>query len=61
MAKTEAQLRATRKWENNNYDIVAVRLPKGTKARIEALGESYNSIGVRAILNELDKLEKDGK
>lgn len=58
MAKTEAQIRATRKWENENYDKVTVYVPKGIKEQIKLTGSTYNSFILEAI-NE--KLERDGK
>ena len=56
---TEAQKRAVRKYENNNYRLNIV-FPKGTKERIENLGLSKsNSAFIRDIvLSELDRLEK---
>lgn len=61
MAKTEAQIRATRKWEDANYDVYNVRVPKGTKERIKALGETLNGFSAKAILDALDMIERDGK
>jgi hypothetical protein len=56
---TEAQKRAVRKYENNNYRLNIV-FPKGTKERIEKLGlGKSNSAFIRdVVLSELDKLEK---
>lgn len=56
---TEAQKRAVRKYENNNYRLNIV-FPKGTKERIEKLGlDKSNSAFIRDIvLSELDRLEK---
>nr|DAG18078.1 MAG TPA: Putative plasmid related protein-helix-helix, DNA BINDING PROTEIN [Caudoviricetes sp.]DAH09563.1 MAG TPA: putative plasmid related protein-helix-helix, DNA BINDING PROTEIN [Caudoviricetes sp.] len=56
---TEAQKRAVRKYENNNYRLNIV-FPKGTKERIEKLGlEKSNSAFIRDIvLSELNRLEK---
>lgn len=56
---TEAQKRAVRKYENNNYRLNIV-FPKGTKERIEKLGLSKsNSAFIRDIvLSELNRLEK---
>lgn len=56
---TEAQKRAVRKYENNNYRLNIV-FPKGTKERIEKLGLSKsNSAFIRdVVLSELDRLEK---
>jgi len=56
---TEAQKRAVRKYESNNYRLNIV-FPKGTKERIEKLElKKSNSAFVRDIvLSELDRLEK---
>lgn len=56
---TEAQKRAVRKYENNNYRLNIV-FPKGTKERIEKLGlEKSNSAFIRdVVLSELNRLEK---
>lgn len=56
---TEAQRRAVRNYENNNYRL-NLTFPKGTKERIEALNlNKSNSAFVRdTVLNELERLEK---
>lgn len=56
---TEAQKRAVRKYENNNYRLNIV-FPKGTKERIEklGLGKSSSAFIRDVILSELDRLEK---
>lgn len=56
---TEAQRKAVRKYEKNNYRLNIV-FPKGTKERIEALNlNKTNSAFIRdTILNKLDELEK---
>ncbi len=40
-----------------NYDRVSVTLPKGTKQRINNLGESINGFICRLVSSELDRLE----
>ena len=40
-----------------NYDRVSVTLPKGTKERIKATGESINGFIIRSVLADLDRLE----
>ncbi len=53
---SEAQKRATAKYEKINYDKVAARLPKGTKDRIMATGaKSVNSYIIECVLNDLEK------
>lgn len=56
---TEAQRKAVREYEKNNYRLNIV-FPKGTKERIEALNlNKTNSAFIRdTILNKLDELEK---
>lgn len=56
---TEAQRRAVRNYENNNYRL-NLTFPKGTKERIDALNlNKSNSAFIRdTVLNELDRLEK---
>lgn len=56
---TEAQRKAVREYERNNYRLNIV-FPKGTKERIEALRlNKTNSAFIRdTVLNKLDELEK---
>ncbi len=56
---TEAQRKAVREYEKNNYRLNIV-FPKGTKERIEALGlEKTNSAFIRdTVISKLDELEK---
>ena len=52
---SEAHMRATAKWEKENYDKVLVRFPKGTKDRINATGaKSVNGFIVNAVQEKLD-------
>ena len=41
-------------YENENYDRVLIRFPKGTKERIQATGASVNGFTVAAVLAALD-------
>lgn len=54
---TEAQKRATAKYEAANYDKVLIRFPKGTKDRIQLTGDSVNGFTVRAVLDRLNEIE----
>ena len=56
---TEAQRKAVREYEKNNYRLNIV-FPKGTKERIESLGlNKTNSAFIRdTVLSKLDELEK---
>lgn len=57
---TEAQKRAIRKYENNNYRLNIV-FPRGTKERIEklSLGKSNTSFIRDTVLTALDQLEEN--
>lgn len=51
---SEAHMRATAKWEKENYDKVLVRFPKGTKDEISNSGaKSINSFIVEAVKEKL--------
>ena len=54
---TEAHMKATKKYEDKNYDKVLIRFPKGTKKRIKDTGSSVNGFTVDAVLEKLMKLE----
>lgn len=43
----------------NNYDRISVTMPKGTKERITATGESVNGFINRVVLLELERIEKE--
>ena len=52
---SEAHIRATTKWEKENYDKVLVRFPKGTKEKITNSGaKSVNSFIVEAVQEKLN-------
>ena len=50
-------MRATAKYEKENYDKVLIRFPKGTKERIKDTGSSVNGFTVDAVLEKLAELE----
>ena len=52
---SEAHMRATAKWEKENYDKVLVRFPKGTKEKITSTGNSLNGFIVSAVNEKLDR------
>ena len=53
---SEAHMRATAKWEKENYDKVLVRFPKGTKDKINATAaKSINGFIVEAVQEKLDQ------
>lgn len=41
-----------------NYDRVSITLPKGTKERIKAKGETVNGYIVRIVLDDLERSEE---
>lgn len=51
-----AQARATKKYEDKVYDKVLLRLPKGTKDRINASGKSLNGFINDLVMTELENL-----
>lgn len=58
MAVSEAQKRATAKYEKENYDKILVRFPKGTKERIlRVTADSVNNYIIQNILSSLDNDE----
>ncbi|MED9903879.1 MAG: hypothetical protein UFG06_06820 [Lachnospiraceae bacterium] len=62
MPVTEAQKRATAKYEKEKYDKVLTRFPKGTKERILNTGaESINAFIIQAVKADLDRIESHKK
>ena len=58
MAVTEAQKKATAKYEKENYDKVLVRFPKGTKELIQKSGaSSINGYIIKCVLDSLATAE----
>lgn len=57
MAMTEAKLRALKKYDQAHYDVGSVKLPKGTRERIAATGNSWNGFINRAVLAALEEYE----
>ena len=56
MAVSEAQKKATAKYEEKKYDKVLIRFPKNTKEKIKETGaSSVNKFIVTAVNNELEK------
>ena len=59
---SEAQKRATAKYEKENYDKILVRFPKGTKKRIlESGADSVNGYIINCVLNALDSSQNADK
>lgn len=67
MAPSEAQKRATAKWQKEKVEEIKFRVPKGDRGRIQehaqAQGESTNAFIFRAVHEtmerDLGKLEKE--
>lgn len=61
MAVSEAQKKATAKYEKENYDKILTRFPKGTKDRILSTGaKSVNSFIIQAVVEKLgDKIPEE--
>lgn len=57
MVKSKAAMQATRRYESQNYDIVRVLLPVGTKDRIRATGSSVNGFIVKAVQTALNSVQ----
>lgn len=61
----EAKQRLEKQYKRQNehiketYDRVSVTLPKGTKERIKAKGESINGYITRLVLADLDESESE--
>ncbi len=49
---SKAQIKATGKYEHNNYDKILLRLPKGRRDKIKAHAESIG-MSLNAYINEL--------
>lgn len=57
MAYTKAGMRATIKYVKTNYDRIEIKIPKGSKADLQAAaeraGESVNSYVIKAVLSRM--------
>lgn len=59
--RLEEQYKRQNEHIKNNYDRVSITLPKGTKERIKAAGESLNGYITALVLADLERIEKNGK
>ena len=55
MAVSEKKMAANHKWDSENYDKLAVLLPKGSKDVIQRSGESYNGFMNKAFQEYCEK------
>jgi hypothetical protein len=53
--RLEKQYKRQNEHIKENYDRISITLPKGTKERIKAKGESINGYITRLVLADLDK------
>lgn len=51
---SQARIDGNHRWDAANYDRFSIRLPKGTRERIEATGMSFNGFCRQAIMEKLD-------
>lgn len=58
---TEAQKRATQKWQDQNTDLIRFRVPKGKKEEYQALAERSGAKSLTAYITGLleKKLEEE--
>lgn len=61
LVKSKAQQAATKRYEAKAYDSIHLLLPKGTKDRIKATGDSVNGFITKAVIERLETLERDNK
>ena len=55
---SRAKIDYTTRYEAEHYDNVLLRLPRGTKDRIQATGDTVNGFVVRAVLAALAEIEE---
>lgn len=58
MSVSAAQKKATAKYEQNKYDKILLRLPKGTKERIQEKNKSVNGYITDLIIKDLGTVEQ---
>lgn len=58
---TEAQKRATIKWQNENTDLIRFRVPKGKKAEYQALADRSGAKSLTAYITSVleEKLKEE--
>jgi len=59
MTRTKASIQAQERYDQKAYDRILIRLPKGTKASIQASGETVNGFITKAVFDRLQKLDID--
>ena len=58
---TEAQKRATQKWQEENTDLIRIRVPKGKKAEYQALADRSGAKSLTAYITSIleEKLKEE--
>lgn len=59
LEKLNARYKKQNESIKENYDRVSVTLPKGTKERIKAKGESINGYISRLVIADLERMQPD--
>ncbi len=61
MSTSEAQKRAVQKWQNENTDLIRIRVPKGKKAEYQALADKSGAKSLTAYITTLleEKLKEE--
>lgn len=61
MGTSEAQKRAVQKWQNENTDLIRLRVPKGKKAEYQALADRSGAKSLTAYITTLleEKLKEE--
>lgn len=61
MSRKEAMLRASKKYEAETVERVALRVPKGRKAKIQACADKYG-VSINVYINQLieSALKREG-
>ena len=56
--RLQDQYKRQNEFNKENYDRINVMLPKGTRDRIAATGETFTGFITRVVLQELEHLER---
>ena len=57
--RLEKQYKRQNEHIKENYDRVSITLPKGTKERIKAKGETVNGYISRLVLSDLERMQEE--
>lgn len=61
MSTSEAQKRAVQKWQNENTDLIRIRVPKGKKEEYQTLADRSGAKSLTAYITSLleEKLKEE--